>query len=314
MALLGNGYLALSPLPMNYVGGAVGVAYPGNNRAMFARGNRMNQFSAFGQLASLPDGVSPHYSWVPRNKAGRMSARSHTFTIRPTAVGGLGMPGSGSATITISTNEPDGELIVSGSGSTTFTISTNNPLLTASVNGTGSASFTIETNVPILGAEANIIGTGSISITTNAPMMYPLDDESPLRTATATIIFDGSITRYAVGHMVGTTEVTDVVTNESVAAAVWNAMLLQFQDAGSAGEALAAAGAGGVNYTALASAVWEHATRSMTTAERDDAAAAILAAAQVTPIHSEVKNIEEVSDTILTDSRTLTTSKFMGLK
>ena len=42
--------------------------------------------------------------------------------------------------------------------------------------------------------------------------------------------------------------------------------------------------------------------------------AAILAAAQITPIHSEVKNIEEVSDTILTDSRTLTTSKFMGLK
>ena len=28
----------------------------------------------------------------------------------------------------------------------------------------------------------------------------------------------------------------------------------------------------------------------------------------------EEKNIEEVSDTILTDSRTLTTSKFMGLK
>ena len=45
-----------------------------------------------------------------------------------------------------------------------------------------------------------------------------------------------------------------------------------------------------------------------------DIAAAILAAAQITPIHSEVKNIEEVSDTILTDSRTLTTSKFMGLK
>ena len=38
------------------------------------------------------------------------------------------------------------------------------------------------------------------------------------------------------------------------------------------------------------------------------------AAAQITPIHSEVKNIEEVSDTILTDSRTLTTSKFTGLK
>ena len=46
----------------------------------------------------------------------------------------------------------------------------------------------------------------------------------------------------------------------------------------------------------------------------EQVAAAILAAAQVTPIHSDVQNTQDVSDTILADSRTLTTSKFMGLK
>lgn len=233
--------------------------------------------------SAVPNGNLPQSAWIMPNKGGGMSSRSADITIATSGGGTMGFPIEGNTSFSITTNTPDGQLIVSGTGSTTFEISTNNPLLTASINGGGTASFVIETNIPILGAEASLIGETTITISTNTPSMLPTDTTSPLRTATASFEFNGTLTRYAVGHMDGTTDVSDTVTNSSVARAVWDELLIEHQSDGSAGKALGTASSGGVDLNLMAQAVWEYVSRTLTSggggATPEQIAAATLAAA-----------------------------------
>lgn len=328
MALRFNGYSAVGANPWsamcsNVIGTASGITVGTSLKPLWGgNGDRRSQTSVFGNLAATPDGVSHPASWNMAQKAGRISSRSAVITITPTATGGMGMPGegaatisittntpqaypiddtpqirTGSATISITTNTPDGQLITSGSGSASFAITTNTPLLTASINAAGEASFAITTNTPLLGAIADLTASATVSITTNTPQIYPLNDSSPLRTGDAYISITGSLTSYAVGHMTGTTDVTDVVTNASVARAVWDELLATHDITGSSGKALATASSGGVDPSLLAQAVWEYVTRSLTegspTAEEN--AAAVLAAAQVAPIHANIKQVNSVT-------------------
>ena len=49
--------------------------------------------------------------WIMPQKSGQLSARAYDLAITATATGILGMPGEGSATFSITTNNPAGELI-----------------------------------------------------------------------------------------------------------------------------------------------------------------------------------------------------------
>lgn len=153
---------------------------------------------------------------------------------------------------------------MSGEGSATFAVTTNNPLLTASINGAGSTEFSITTNTPILGAIADLSATTSFAITTNTPTMFPLDDSSPLRTGSATFAFSGSLTRYAVGHMEGSALPYTELSPQSLAAAVWDSSLVDYQLDGSAGKSLSTASSGGVDLNLMAQAVWEYLDRTLT--------------------------------------------------
>lgn len=155
----------------------------------------------------------------------------------------------------MTTNNPAGELISSGAGSTEFSVTTNNPLLTASINGAGSSSLSVTTNTPILGAIANLTGESSYSIITNSPVILPLNDASPLRTATASFSITGSLERYALGYMIGTTDVATELTPASIAAEIWNAALVEYQLDGSAGKSLSTASSGGVDLNLMAQAI-----------------------------------------------------------
>jgi anthranilate phosphoribosyltransferase len=73
-------------------------------------------------------------------------------------------------------------------------------------------------------------------------------------------------------------------------------LVSQYQDDGTMGKALSTASSGGVDINALAAAVWAYATRDMPATERDAVAAAVIAAAQATPIDA---NIKEVNDTTI---------------
>ncbi len=174
--------------------------------------------------SAVPNGNRAPSAWIMPNKGGGLSSRDATLAFTATATGIKGLPGEGSTSFSITTNTPDGQLIVSGSGSVTFSLDTNAPLLTASLNGAGTTSFSLTTNTPILGAEASLTGEASFVVTTNSPVIFPLDDDSPLRTATASFSFGGSLTSYAIGSMTGTTEEAGL-SNAGIANSVWGKVI-----------------------------------------------------------------------------------------
>jgi hypothetical protein len=264
-----------------------------------------NQFIGEGiasNYAAKPSGHLHPSAWMMPQKPGDMSSRNEAeIAFSTTASGVMGFPivGSasfavvvvdadilplddtsplrtGSATITISVLDADGQLISSGSGSASIAVTTNTPILTASINGDGTTSFSITTNTPVLGAEASGEGTSSFSFSVSGSIL-PLDDASPLRTGTTTITISGALTPYAIGSMIGTTDVVTELTTDSIAAAVWNAISSSFNDAGTMGNKLNTASSGGVDMDALAQTVWEYALRSMPAAERSAIADAVWA-------------------------------------
>jgi hypothetical protein len=169
--------------------------------------------------------------WMMPQKAGVISARMYDISITTTGTGLRGLPATGTATFTIDTNTPAGELIVSGIGSALFEFTTNTPLLTASLLAVGSTTFALTTNTPTIGAEANL-------------------------TASASFAFTGGLTAYGVGHMVGNALPYTELSPQSLANAVWSVILAEYTEIGTAGNALGLASSGGVDYTALSNAVW----------------------------------------------------------
>lgn len=174
--------------------------------------------------SAVPNGNRAPSAWIMPNKGGGLSSRDATLAFAATATGIKGLPGEGSTSFSITTNTPDGQLIVSGSGSVTFSLDTNAPLLTASLNGAGTTSFSLTTNTPILGAEASLTGEASFVVTTNSPVIFPLDDDSPLRTGTATLTLTGALVPYAIGSMEGTTEEAGL-SNAGIANSVWGKVI-----------------------------------------------------------------------------------------
>jgi hypothetical protein len=242
-------------------------AYPQGTLGNYNLTGAKRNLTAGGGITDDKVGLPMGYAmkgWQMPQKPGQLSARAYDLAITATATGILGMPGEGSASFSITTNTPAGELIVSGAGSVTFAITTNTPLLTASINGAGSATFAITTNTPILGAIADLTAEASFAITTNNPTMLPLDDSSPLRTASATFSFTGSLTSYAIGHMVGNALPYTELSPQSLASAVWDSPLVDYQTTGSAGKALGSASSGGVDLDLMAAAVWANVTRTLT--------------------------------------------------
>ena len=227
MGLLQNGYRH------NLIGRIVGTTnhdgwrpevgvYQGHRAA--ANRNQVLPGAVTDNKSAVPNGNRAPSAWIMPNKGGGLSSRDATLAFTATATGIKGLPGEGSTSFSITTNTPDGQLIVSGSGSVTFSLDTNAPLLTASLNGAGTTSFSLTTNTPILGAEASLTGEASFVVTTNSPVIFPLDDDSPLRTATASFSFGGSLTSYAIGSMTGTTEEAGL-SNAGIANSVWGKVI-----------------------------------------------------------------------------------------
>ena len=295
--LLGNG-MQYNKIPLTLLG---------DRWQGFVRDERVlasTNDEGFTKLNALPNGYPPGRALIPPRKAGY--ARSNPRTeFGATAAGYMygGVTTTGDSTFGIDTNTPDGQLIASvlaGGAPATFGIDTNTPALTASINGTGSTTISFFLDPPTLGAIASLIATAEIGVTGDSSAMLPTDDSSPLRTATAnigvtgdlcemlptndssplrdasaTFGFDGALTRYAVGHMEGSTA-DQGLTLDNIVGGVWNAALIDYAVNGSAGKALSTASSGGVDLDLMAQA--------------------ILAAAQVTPIHSNMEQVngEEV--------------------
>jgi len=203
----------------------------------------------------IPMGNLAPSSWVMPQKPGMISARAQGLTITGAASGLLGMPGQGAASFSITFADADGQLITSGAGSASFSIATNTPALTASINGAGSASFSILGNTSLLGALADLKGQATMSFS-GGGVMLPANDASPLRSASASFAFSGSLVPYAVGHMEGSTIDTSELTPGQIAATVWGSAATEFNATGTMGNKLNTASSGGVDLSALADAIW----------------------------------------------------------
>ena len=204
----------------------------------------MMRSAAVDPKAAIPYGHLSPSSWVlPRKAGGMSSSNAARISIDSVGLAVGGITANGSSTITIAFADAFGQLIASASGESTFTIATNAPLLTASIEGVGSASFVVS-GAATLGAEASISGASTITITVANATAFPLNDASPLRDASASFAFGGSLTPYAIGSMSGSTVELGVITNDSVASAVWSKVIEAGYSADSILRILAAHAAG----------------------------------------------------------------------
>lgn len=166
MALKQNTTL-LAQLPLRQIGGS-----PGTFRAMWSRGDRMNQSVGEGissKLASIPSGTRPPGPWVLAYQAGAIASFTGCKVV--VAVDNLNVASGrnidGSTTITVTVPDAQLQLTVSGSGSATISFTaTGNLAGGAFVDGSATFSFTVSSAT--LGAIVDLVGQSNVSVTASA--------------------------------------------------------------------------------------------------------------------------------------------------
>ena len=86
-------------------------------------------------------------------------------------------------------------------------------------------------------------------------------------------------------------------TAEGVRDAVWNAVLANYPNSGSAGLALSTASSGGVDPSILAAAVWAYVNRTLTSGGTAPTTAEIVAALEAAVVAVNVKQVNDVAVT-----------------
>ena len=196
MALGTNGSMVFARGAQHFGSTAFNSAIPVVLQINFSQTNRIRNLTAgegiTSELVGIPSGYRNGVAWMMPQKAGALASRNIAgLTVTPTATIYGGITAAAPASITFTVADAAGQLISSGTGTAALTIALANALLTASLNGDGTASFTINTNTPLLGAEASATATASFAIT-------------------------GALTPYAIGSMVGTTDVATDIVNANI--------------------------------------------------------------------------------------------------
>lgn len=285
MGLLQNGFRDVAGVFRFYGAGLSNGALPQQRQANYAlTGMRRNLTAGEGiadDKVGLPMGYLVGGSYQLPQKPGQLSTRAYAITVDGAATGTSGLPSSGTATISIAdlsgtllpeddssplrtasatleiTATATGELKMSGSGSAAISVTAGVAELLGILNAAGSASLSVTTNTPILGAEAGGTGAAMIDLFASASIL-PTNDAPPARTASAMISMTGSLTPYAIGHMVGFALPYTELSPQSLASAVWQATASENNLAGTMGNKLNTASSGGVDLVALAEAVWDY--------------------------------------------------------
>ena len=205
MALLGNYSTALKT-PIRRFGGTASEsgmrpAFGGNGAL---RGRQFQDGSTTAdRFQSLPSASYPQVAYMLPQKGQWISSRfDANISFTASATGVQGMPGTGSASFSITTNTPDGQLLASGTGTASFSIATGTSALTASLNGTGTAAFAVSVATTQLDAQASIIGSAAIS-------------------------FSGSLSPHARANLSAAILPYTDLSPEALALAVWNGLPLE---------------------------------------------------------------------------------------
>ena len=277
MATYPNNYRTGVGFLPNYTFYGIFPYYSYNAELGTGAGSRLNSQigtdgGGFARTSSAPDGYGMKTPFPPI-KAGGISAWNDTIvTLQMTGALIQGGPMEGTADITFSQSGALSMVVSMAGTAAVVTLTGDNMVLrmTVGLNGTGAFQLTGTNNLALI---VPFEGIGSV-----VTMGVGSTDLREL------LSLSGEWTPF--------TELSP----EGLANAVWSSLVSQYQDDGTMGKALSTASSGGVDLGALAAAVWTYATRNMPAAERDAAAAAVIAAAQSTPIHA---NIKEVNDTTI---------------
>ena len=210
--------------------------------------------------------------WAPIKVGGMAGKGSFAFSLTGNALAGGPMTGAGSFALTA----PDASLSMiaslSGSGAWSLVAGIAGLSGVVTLSGSGTMSINGQGN---LGATVPMSGTGAWSLTGSGDVRMKLS-------------LTGGWTPYT------------TLSPENLAANVWGALATSFNEAGTMGAKLNTASSGCVDLNALAEAVWEYVDRTLTSGggtapTAEEVADAILAAAQATPIHSNVKEVNDLT-------------------
>lgn len=233
--------------------------------------------NGFKRTSSAPDGYGMKAPFPPV-KAGGISAWNAPIaqlSMTGALLQGGPMEGSGSMEFTA----PDGSLslVISMSGNVAIATLTGDSMvlrMTVGLNGTG---------------------TFQLTGTNNLALIVPFEGAGTVLTMGA-----GATDLRGLLSMEGEWTPFTELSPEGLANAVWNSLAAQYNDVGTMGNKLNTASSGGVDLNALAEAVWEYVDRTLTSGggtapTAEEVADAILAAAQATPIHSNVKEVNDLT-------------------
>ena len=268
-----NPWSAQCSSPVGNVSGVVGAN--ANLRTLYGLGNRMNQRYIFGALASTPNATEPSTAWIMAEKGGDLACENtinQSNTTTNFVQMGINLEGS---------LAQDGS--ITAAALSMITSMSANMAASNSLNGSMQLTMNLAADLAQEGqisAALGLIAWCQASLEANNSV-----SASNLR---GTQSMAASIVSYG------------DLTPEGIRDSVWGALLAQYQVAGSAGKALSAASSGGVDYEALAQAVWSHLTRTLTEGAAptpEDVAAAVLVALQGAspPIPVDVKQMNSAA-------------------
>lgn len=264
----------LAQYPFRLLGGGIAAG----SRAVWGRADRINTYASEGiesNIAAVPNGHLAPSAWLLPQSPGGLSSYSEvtgsgvaTSSILAVKLAEAGLTGSGDLTAV-------GELIVSlladmvGSGDITDADIKAFLQLAALLSGSGEVSDPTLTGLGALVAALLGDGTAADSILTGRGAMA------------ADIVVTGT-----------------GLTTANVGQAVWSALAAANNDAGTMGNKLNSAASGGVDYGALATAVWEHVTRTLTSGAAPSVeaiAAEVLSEMNATPPAVNIKKVNDIT-------------------
>lgn len=213
----GFGSLKYFGAGINAASGAYAYVSQGNNHMT---GRNRNLFAGEGGISnksSVPAGARHPVAWIMAPKDGGMASHnSAKVELSQVGFAVLGLPGSGTSTITLDVPDATGGLVVSGSGIANISLTADGTILSIA-SGSGSATITLAVTDALIGAEAGISASGSITLTPTALIS-------------------------AVGFMSGLSTSETEFSATALANAVWQADAANYVAAGTMGEKLNDAG------------------------------------------------------------------------
>lgn len=229
MALIGN-YSVLQKSCANFTNGtSTAGAYAATTPSNYAKnGLFLNAFSTFNSTSSYPTGYRPPFTYRLPLKDGAISSFTiSTGTISATAnlSGGINLVAPGTVTISVSNAQLD-------------------QIVSAVANGT----MTLAAASAILAGAAALDGSGTLQISVTASNIGAIFSVTATTSGT---IANAASTLTALGHMEAEAGGPAELSPEALAAAILNALLVDYNEPGSVGEALNNVGAGGNPWDSL---------------------------------------------------------------